>query len=57
MTMEKCDICKKEIKDRKQKVSASHGGYLQHFEFCADCGKPIEKFLKKHKLLKTPYKF
>ncbi len=50
MYIEKCDICKKEIKDRFSKVMAGSGA-LNQFDLCADCGKPITTFLKKKKLI------
>ena len=49
MTVYKCDICKKEIKDEKSDVTVSQ--YLRSNIFCANCAKPIAIFLKKHKLL------
>jgi len=53
MIIEKCDICKKEIKKDDAKAMASFGTWYLNHTFCADCGKPISKFLKKHKLIKT----
>lgn len=45
MLVTKCDICKKEVKDRKQVVFA--GIYLSQNSFCEKCGKPVVKFLNK----------
>jgi hypothetical protein len=50
MLIRKCDICKKEIKNREKEVTAGRGGWPQ-FSFCTSCGKPILAFLKKRKLL------
>jgi len=50
MFIYKCDLCKREIKDSKEMVTAAigHGtGYC----FCAGCGKPIVGVLRKLKLL------
>lgn len=44
----KCDICKKEIKDRTTMVRA--GIDFSQFYFCFTCGKPVLDFLKKYKL-------
>ena len=50
MLVFKCDICKKEIKDRTKivKIGTDFSGY----SFCFTCGKPVLDFLKKHKLIK-----
>jgi len=51
MYVTKCDICKKQIK-AGEKVVAGYGYAFGASEFCANCGKPIITFLKKHGLLK-----
>ncbi|MBI2068866.1 MAG: hypothetical protein HYT67_02065 [Candidatus Yanofskybacteria bacterium] len=45
MLITKCDICKKEIKEKI--VFASIGRYFAHQSFCSKCGKPVVDFLKK----------
>jgi len=49
MLIRKCDICKKEIKDRHEEIVA--GIEWPTYSFCSRCGKPIIAFFKKHKLL------
>jgi rRNA maturation endonuclease Nob1 len=44
----KCDICKKIIKDKDEKVFAGYRWGPEHI-FCSKCGKPINDFLKRHK--------
>jgi len=43
MTIRKCDVCKKEIKDNKLIISAGFG--WSGYEFCSKCGLPVAKFL------------
>lgn len=52
MITTKCDLCKKEIKNNMQSVSAGFGMW-SGYNFCWECGKPIISFLKKHKLVKN----
>ena len=49
MLIYKCDICKKEIKNRHEEIVA--GLQWPTYSFCSLCGKPIIAFLKKRKLL------
>lgn len=49
MRITKCDLCKKEIKERP--VNVRYGDY-ENAEFCEKCGLPVLKFLKKHKFIK-----
>ena len=49
MTITKCDICKKEIKDSDKSVSARF--HWASKQFCIDCGKLITNFLLKNKLI------
>jgi DNA-directed RNA polymerase subunit RPC12/RpoP len=49
MLIYKCDICKKEIKNRHEEIVA--GLQWATYSFCSLCGKPIITFFKKHKLL------
>lgn len=51
MQITKCDKCKKNITG--EKIVAGYG-YLARVELCRGCGKSIELFLKKHKLVKDP---
>ncbi|MBI1866518.1 MAG: hypothetical protein HYS02_01995 [Candidatus Staskawiczbacteria bacterium] len=53
MMITRCDLCKKEIKERP--ITAGFG-YWSKAELCKDCGSPIVKFLKKHKLIKDENK-
>ena len=50
MRVTKCDICKKQIKDYSKEVDVSPPGKLSSLTFCLNCGKPIIKFLEKHRL-------
>ena len=49
MTIYKCDICKKQIKDN-QEISIYERFHKSLL--CLDCGKPIINFLKKKGLTK-----
>jgi RNA polymerase-binding transcription factor DksA len=49
MLIRKCDICKKEIKNRQEEIVA--GIEWPTYSFCSRCGKSIIAFLKKRKLL------
>ena len=49
MFVTKCDLCKKEIKERPVNVRFCN---YESAEFCEECGFPILKFLKKHKFIK-----
>ncbi len=49
MNITKCDICKKEVKDKKY-VSAGVG-WFPKIEACYECGAPIVEFLRKHKII------
>ncbi len=53
MRVTKCDLCKKEIKERP--VNVRFGGY-ENAEFCEECCSPILEFLKKHKFIKDEKK-
>jgi len=55
MYVQKCDVCKKEIKrpHDENSVHVGTGWGLGGFIFCPECGEPVLKFLKKHKLLKA----
>ena len=52
MTITKCDICKKEIKEDSGRVYANHRWPLSGHVFCLSCGKPVYSFLKKHGFIK-----
>jgi len=47
MQINKCDICRKEIKHHKS-IDIRIG--YDHYELCDGCGAPILKFLQKSKL-------
>lgn len=53
MTINKCDICKKEIKKDQAEFSLGISGgrsfYIRR-SICLSCGKPITAFVKKHRL-------
>ena len=53
MFVTKCDICKKEIKDRDTSVSVGVGFPLPNRAFCGPCSKPIAAFLKRHGLIEA----
>jgi hypothetical protein len=50
MTIDKCDICKKQIKNKEERIYASQQWLLSSHLFCAKCGKPILNFLKRQGL-------
>ncbi|HEY4474955.1 MAG TPA: hypothetical protein VJC06_03470 [Candidatus Paceibacterota bacterium] len=49
MLVTKCDICRKEIKNREHIVLAGTGSHFATNSFCSDCGKPVLHFLNKIK--------
>lgn len=51
MRITKCDICRKQIKNREVEIDISIGLWDRH-SFCFSCGTSLLVFLKKHKLLK-----
>ena len=53
MRIIKCDLCKKDVKNKP--VIAGIGMFDQ-VELCEKCGAPILKFLKKHKIIKKENK-
>lgn len=57
MFIYKCDMCKKEIKDRESKVAISYGLSLSNGQLCHKCGKPVIDFLRKSRLIDDEGKF
>ncbi len=51
MRITKCDICGKQLKEYKKEVGVTPPGKLSSLVFCLACGKPIIKFLEKHRLV------
>ena len=49
MTISKCDVCKKELKERNVVVYAGVG--WNRFELCPLCGKSVRGFLEEHTLI------
>lgn len=49
MNIKKCDLCEKEIEDRKNYVSVRF--IYKWTELCEDCGAPVLRFLKKNKFI------
>jgi len=49
MLVTKCDLCKREIEDREEVVTAGVG--WDRHSVCTRCGRPSVAFLKKSKLL------
>ncbi len=56
MTITKCDVCKKTIIRDDRKFLVMTSSPYRSFEFCQKCGKPIEQFLLKNKLITIPNK-
>jgi DNA-directed RNA polymerase subunit RPC12/RpoP len=50
MTIYKCDICKKEIKDTDKEISIFYRMF-RSYSLCAKCGQPVINYLKKNKLV------
>lgn len=53
MTVTKCDICKKEIRDDKPSIFLhlkNPPGFYATRNLCAKCSTPVTAFLKKHNL-------
>ena len=51
MYITKCDICKKTIKDYQDGVVVGYRTLMARHSFCIRCAKPVEDFLKEHKLV------
>lgn len=51
MQITKCDICGKKI-ENEDKINIYYKLSFPISEICLKCGKPIEAFLKKNKLIK-----
>ena len=49
MAITKCDLCKKEIKDREKYILVRFA--YNHTDLCDKCASPISKFLQKHKII------
>lgn len=49
MDIKKCDLCKKEIKDRK--YAHIRFDVCESAEFCENCASPIYKFLEQNNFL------
>ena len=47
MLITRCDICKKDIKNREHIVLAGTGSSFAANTFCSNFGKPVLNFLKK----------
>lgn len=59
MRIIKCDICKKTIARGSESLQLmGSGGEMAYasFEICSSCSKPIVKFLKDKKLIKSENK-
>jgi len=52
MRVTKCDRCGKIISDEKKAVHAGFGVFFDTNQFCAKCGDPIARILKRYKLTK-----
>jgi hypothetical protein len=55
MKIQKCDICKKQLKGEELHLSFIDKGF-QSFDFCLKCSQPILNFLKNKKLIKPAKK-
>lgn len=51
MFIAKCDVCKEEIKDYKNRIKVAAPGIFSEFAFCLNCGSPVLRFLKKNRFL------
>lgn len=49
MRINKCDVCKKHIKDKQITLSYDR----EILDICEKCGKPIIDYLKKEKLVRN----
>jgi hypothetical protein len=52
MFITQCGLCRKELPDRLNYLTASTRGTLGSLAFCDNCGKPIYLFLKKNGFIK-----
>jgi DNA-directed RNA polymerase subunit RPC12/RpoP len=53
MTIYKCDLCQKELTDKKDQVYISQGYILRGHYLCSTCGKPVLDFMGKHQFLEV----
>ncbi len=53
MIVKKCDICKKIIEKEDVIRLVFQSDMFKSFEFCLKCAKPLIRFLKNNKLIKT----
>lgn len=51
MTIYKCDLCQKELTDKKDQVYISQWYILRGHHLCGECGKPLLTFMEQHQLL------
>ncbi len=51
MDIKKCDLCKKEIKEKDESVHVRFASY-EHADLCGRCALPVLKFLQKNKFIK-----
>ena len=52
MRIQKCDICRKTIKDKSKQYYISERFMLGGYEICETCGQPLQKFLENNQLVK-----
>jgi len=51
MLIIKCDLCRKTIKEKQEKITIRHSGTWNDYALCGKCGEPVTMFLRKKKLL------
>jgi len=51
MNVHKCDLCQKEISFEQRVVAGTGFAFSPDAELCVECGKPVLRFLRKHKII------
>lgn len=51
MRIIKCDLCRKQIKQKELEIAVTIAHPFSSQSFCEICGKDIIKFLKRHDLM------
>jgi len=51
MDTKRCDLCQKKISFEQRVVAGTGFSFSPDAELCLECGEPVLKFLRKHKII------
>ncbi|OGZ79402.1 MAG: hypothetical protein A2358_00355 [Candidatus Staskawiczbacteria bacterium RIFOXYB1_FULL_37_44] len=51
MRVNKCDLCQKEISFEQRVVAGTGFSFSPDAELCLECGEPVLRFLRRHKII------